>query len=240
MKYFPLIFVIIFSCSKKKNTELAISLEGDWMEVPLKTGWIYDWSGLKFKGDTVYMISDFGNLVNGPYSIVENRIVTEEFEGPSEIEIQNLTRDSLIIGRNGVITKYYSRRLEHDKDLKFNSISIAAYRCLDLCWEFDYKLDSEGFEVFNGKYNTKTYGIKSGRINEKLLDEIDSLFKWTNIKELDPNMVPIETDGWRIDFEVNYNENKSITFSTTEFVIPYRFKPIFQAIKKHLRDERLM
>lgn len=240
MKYIPLIFIIFFQCSQKKETELPELLEGEWIEVPVKTEWIYDWSGLKFRDDTAYKISDFGALVKGPYTILQKRVLTEGFDGPSEFEILNLTKDSLKIKRKGVISKYYSRRLEYDNDLKFNSISISTYRCLDLCWEFDYKIGRDGFEIFNGKYNTQTDGIKNGRMNEKLLEEIDSLFKWTNIKELDPDRVRIAMDGWRITFEINYNENKSISFSTSESEIPYRFKPIFQIIKKHLNDKRLM
>lgn len=214
-------------------------VEGEWIQEIEEPEWIYDWSGLKFKNDTAYSISDFGNLILGSYSIVENRIVIDEFEGITQFTILDLNKDSLKIERNGVVSQYYSRRLEYDKNLKFNSISISTYKCMDLYWEFDYKLERNGLEVFDGKYNTQTLGIKESKMNNKLLKEIDSLFKLSNIKELNPERVPIAMDGWLMIFDINFNENESITFSTTSFEIPYRLKLIFHIIEKHLKEEGL-
>lgn len=239
MKYLALIFLFFMHCSSKKENDLPISIEGDWIEVFEETEWIYDWSGLKFENDTAFRISDFGIFVKGPYSIKDNRIKTEEYDGVFEFNILSLTDDSLKIERNGEVIQYYSRRLEYDKDLKFNFISISTYKCMDLCWEFDYKLQNNGLEVFDGKYNTQTLGIKESKMNDKLLKEIDSLFKWSNIKELEPERIPIAVDGWLINFEINFNENESIAFSTTSFEIPYRLKPIFHLIMKHLKEEGL-
>lgn len=240
MKYLGLIFITFIHCSAKKENELPISIKGDWIEVYEETEWIYDWSGLKFENDTAYRISDFGILIKGPYSIVENRVIIDEFDGVLEFTILNLTEDSLKIERNGEVSQYYSRRLGYNKDLKFNSISISTHKCMDLCWEFDYRLESDGFEVFNGKYNTQTLGIKEGKMNDKLLMQIDSLFKWSNIKRLDPERVAVPAmDGWLLYFDINYNDNESISFSTTDFEIPYRIKPIFHLIEKHLKEEGL-
>lgn len=239
MKYLALIFIIFIHCSPKKENELPISIEGEWIEVYEDTEGIYDWSGLKFENDTTYRISDFGLVVKGAYSIVENRIITDEFDGVLEFTILNLTEDSLKIERNGEVNQYYSRRLEYDKDLKINSISISTYKCMDLCWEFDYRLESDGIEVFNGKYNTQSLGIRKGKMEDKLLREIESLFKWSNIKQLNPERVPIAMDGWLIKFDINYNDNESIAFSTTDFEIPYRIKPIFHLIEKHLKEKGL-
>lgn len=239
MKYLVLTFLIFMHCSSKKEPDIPISIEGDWIEVYEEIEWIHDWSGLKFENDTAYQISDFGLLVKGPYSTIDNRIITDEFDGIFEFNILNLTDDSLKIEGNGEVRKYYSRRLEYDKDLKFNSISISTYKCMDLCWEFDYRLESNGLEVFDGKYNTRTLGIKESKMNDKLLKGIDSLFKMSNIKEIDPETAPIAMDGWLIKFEINFNENESITFLTTDFEIPYRLKPIFHLIEKHLKEEGL-
>ncbi|EON78869.1 hypothetical protein ADIS_0766 [Lunatimonas lonarensis] len=232
-------FFLFLLCSPKEELGSPISIEGDWIEVREDTEWIYDWSGLKFENDTAYIISDFGLLVKGPYSIIDNRIITKEFDGIFELSVQNLTEDSLEIEINGDVRQYYSRRLEYDKDLKFNSISISSYKCMDLCWEFDYRLDSSGFEVFEGKYNTQTIGLKKSKLNEKLLNKVDSLFKWSNIEQLDPEWVPIAVDGWFLKIDVNFNENESISFSTTSFEIPYRLKPIFNLIINHLEEKGL-
>ncbi|GAB3008481.1 hypothetical protein GCM10027284_28770 [Cyclobacterium sediminis] len=239
MKYLALIFIIFIHCSPKKENELPISIEGEWIEIYEDTEGIYDWSGLKFENDTAYRISDFGLVVKGAYSIVENRIITDELDGVLECTILNLTEDSLKIERNGEVNQYYSRRLEYDKDLKINSISISTYKCMDLCWEFDYRLESDGIEVFNGKYNTQTLGIRKGKMEDKLLREIESLFKWSNIKRLNPERVPIAMDGWLIEFDINFNDNESISFSTTDFEIPYRIKPIFHLIQNHLKKKGL-
>jgi hypothetical protein len=165
MKYLALIIIIFMHYSPKKDNSLSISIEGDWIEVPEETEWIYDWSGLKFKNDTAYRICDFGILIKGPYSIVENRVLIDEFDGISELTVLNLSKDSLKIEANGEVSHFYSRRLEYDKNLKFNSISISTHKCMELCWEFDYRLESNGFEVFNGKFNTQTLGIKKGIAN---------------------------------------------------------------------------
>lgn len=239
MKYLAWIFLFFIQCSPNMENGLPISIEGEWIEVYEETELPYDWSGLKFKNDTAYRISDFGLFEKGPYSIFENHVVTDEFDGIFKFTILNLTYDSLKIERNGEVIQYYSRRLEYDKDLKFNSISISTYKCMDLCWEFDYKLKNNGLEVFDGKYNTQTLGMKESKVNDKLIREIDSLFKWSNIKELEPEKIPIAVDGWLINFEINFNENESIAFSTTSFEIPYRLKPIFHLIVKHLKEEGL-
>ncbi|KEO72248.1 hypothetical protein EL17_18785 [Anditalea andensis] len=241
MKYLALIFIIFIHCSQKKENGLPISIEGEWIPVFEDIGFIYDWSGLKFENDSAYKIDDRWGLLMGPYSISEDKLLIKELKGKSEYTILNLTEDSLIIKKNGDVNHYYSRKLEFDKDLNFNTISISAHRCFDLCWEFDYVLDSDGLEVFNGKYNTQTLGIKKGKLNDKLVKEIDSLFKRSNINQLDPDWVAIpDVDGWLINFDINYNENESINFSTTDFNIPYRIKPIFQRIKVYLNEEGLM
>ena len=219
---------------------LPVSLEGEWIPVLKDTWLVYDWSGLKFENDSASEINDRWCFLMGPYSIREDKLIIEEFNGKSEYTILNLTADSLIIEKNGDVNHYYSRKLEYDENLKFNTISISSYRCLDLCWEFDYELESDGFEVFNGKYNTQTLGIREGKLNDKLVKEIDSLFKWSNIHQLDPDLVPIPDMGdWLIDFKINYNDNESIIFSTTYFNIPYRIKPIFHLIEKHLVEKGL-
>jgi len=199
---------------------------------------VYDWSGLKFENESASEINDRWCYLIGPYSIREDKLLIEEYNGKSEYTILNLTTDSLIIEKNGDVNHYYSRKLEYDENLKFNTISISAYRCLDLCWEFDYILERDGFEVFNGKYNTQTLGIKEGRLNDKFVKEIDSLFKWSNINQLDPDLVAIDMD-WLIDFKIIYNQNQSIKISTSYFNIPYRIKPIFHIIEKHLEERGL-
>lgn len=240
MKYLPLILIIFISCSPRTESELPISIEGEWIPVFEDIGLIYDWSGLNFENDTVFEISDRWDVVIGPYFIFEDRIITDTFDGIAEFTILNHTKDSLTLEKNGMITHYYSRRLEYDNDLKFNSISISTYRCMDLCWEFDFMINIDGFAVFNGKYNTQTTGIKEGRLNDRLLKEIDSMFKWSNIKQLDPERVAIPAmDGWLINFDINYNDNQSVTFSTTDWELPYRIKPIFYLIDKHLKEEGL-
>lgn len=238
MKYLTLIFITFFQCSAKD--EITILIEGDWIEVNEETEWIYDWSGLKFENGTAYRISDFGTLKKGPYSIVENRLIIDEFDEVLEFTILNLTEDSLKIELNGKVSQYYSRKLEYDKELKFNSISISTHKCMDSCWEFDYRLESDGFELFDGKYNTQTLGIKEGKMNNKKLMKLDSLFKWSNINRLESERVAVPSvDGWLIYFDINYNDNKSISFSTTDFEIPYRIKLIFHLIEKHLKEEGL-
>ena len=72
MKYLALMFIIFIHCSTKKENELPISIEGEWIEVYEKIEWVYDWSGLKFKNDTAYSISYLAILIKGPYSIVQN------------------------------------------------------------------------------------------------------------------------------------------------------------------------
>ena len=239
MKYLAWIFIIFIHCSPKKENGLPISLEGEWIPVFEDIGFIYDWSGLKFENDSAFEIDDRYGFLMGPYSINEDKLLIEEFKGKSEYTILNLTADSLVIENNGDVNHYYSRKLEYDKNLKFNTISISAYRCSDLCWEFDYVLESNGFEVFNGKYNTQTLGLIEGKLNDKLVKEIDSLFKWSNINQLDPDWVAIPDMDWLIYFEINYNENESINFSTTHFNIPYRLKPIFHLIMENLKKKGL-
>ncbi|WP_026969372.1 hypothetical protein [Algoriphagus terrigena] len=239
MKYPALICIIFILFFPKKDEKFPISIEGDWIEVCEETERVYDWLGLRFENDTAYEISDFGLLAKGPYSIIENRIITDESDGIFEFTILNLTEDSLTIERNGDVIQFYSRRLEYDKDLKFNSISISTYRCMDLCWEFDYRLESNGFEVFDGKYNTQTIGVRESKMNDNLLGKVDSLFKWSNLKCIDPRSVPVAMDGWSIKFDINYNDNESIAFSTTDFGVPFRLKPIFHLVEKHLKEEGL-
>lgn len=241
MKYLALILFILIHCSPKRENGLPVSIEGEWIPVFEDIGFIYDWKGIKFENDSAYEIDDRWGFLLGPYSIIEDKLIIEELEGKSEYTILKLSADSLMIEKNGVVDLYYSRKLEYDKNLRFETISISTNRCLYSCWEFDFKLQSDGFEVFNGKYNTQTLGLKEGKMNDKLLNEIDSLFKWSNINQLDPDWVAIpDMDGWLINFEINYNDEESVVFSTTDSNIPYRIKPIFQRIKIYLKEEGLL
>jgi len=197
--------------------------------------------GLRFIDDTLYTIRNGGLWQEGKYSVRGDTIYVEGFEGQiTAYEILKFNIDSLTLSRYGDSDDYYSRRLEHSPDLKFDRIRLEGGTCFGECPQFAMTVERDGVVDFKGLKNGKFIGVKKYSLEPETIDKIDSLFKWTYINRIDTTDFYGVDDGWSINATFYYNTDQVTKIKGTSSSMPYRIKGIIWILLADLRKKDLI
>jgi len=232
--------LIIVSCTPTK-TEKITWFESDWIFVRDTSKFQFDprYIGLRFRNDTLTTISDLWLTHEGRYLINENKIKVFD-EDSTDFKIIKLTKDSLILlGYNDTL-RYYNRTLEFDKDLMFQKLTLQGGQCFGECPEFELTMDDKGNAEFNGRENSKFQGTKNFSIDDKTKSKIDSLFKWSNINNIDTTDYYGSVDDWSLTITFSYGDNEVRRIKGTRGSMPHRLKGIIRTLLDDLRKKGLV
>lgn len=242
-KYPSLIFglLLIASCTPTKTDETNW-FETDWVFVRDSSNYFdFDpkYIGLRFRDDTLITISDLWLTHEGGYSVNGNQIQVFD-EDSTNYQIIKLTKDSLILLGYTDTLRYYNRALEFDKDLKFQKITLQGGQCFGECPEFYLSMDDKGNTEFKGLENSKFQGTKSYIINNQAKQRIDSLFKWSNINNIDTTKYYGSDDDWSLAISFLYGNNETKRIRGTHSSMPHRLKGIIRTLLDDLRKRGLL
>jgi hypothetical protein len=242
-KFIPLIcgLLIAISCAPKKTNETKW-FEADWIFVRDSSNYFnFDprYIGLRFQKDTLITISDLWLTDEGRYLVNNDKIQVFD-EDSTNFQIIKLTKDSLILLGYIDTLRYYNRALEFDKDLKFQRITLQGGKCFGECPEFYLTMDDKGNTEFKGLENSKFQGTKSYSIDYVAKHRIDSLFKWSNIKNIDTTDYYASEDGWSLTITFHYGENQLKRIRGTHSSMPHRLKGIIRTLLDDLRKRGLV
>ncbi len=221
------------------GTNQPPNIEGDWIRVPLKNEIIGDYNGIRFDADTLYNVSPAIEAI-GKYKLKGDTILVENYEQRLfTYKIQKHTSDSLIISSSDSEFKYYSRRLEFDSSLIFNSIFLGLGASPDHRPEFKVRLSRSGKMKFKGSKNCKVKGTNIFSMDKSRLKKIDSLFQWSNInRTIQPELGAL-TDQM-ITLTIEYNSNQTKTIKGEYYKMPFRLRGLIWTLFRELRIRELI
>ena len=233
--------LIVISCTPTKSDETKW-FETDWILVRDSSNYFHfdpRYIGLRFLDDTLVTISDLWLTHEGRYSVKGNQI--QVFDDDSTgFQIIKLTKDSLILLSYRDTLRYYNRTLEFEKDLRFQKITLQGGQCFGECPEFYLTIDDKGGAEFKGLENSKFQGTKNYSIDVETKNKIDSLFKWTNINNIDTTDYYGSEDGWTLTITFQYGDNERRRIKGTDGSMPHRLKGIIKTILDDLRKRELV
>jgi len=232
--------LIIVSCTPTE-TEKITWFESDWIFVRDTSKFQFDprYIGLRFRNDTLITISDLWLTHEGRYSVNGKKIQVFD-EDSTDFEIIKLTKDSLILYGYTDTLKYYNRILEFDKNLRFQKITLQGGQCFGECPEFYLTMDDKGNTEFKGLENSKFQGTKSYLIDVQTKHRIDSLFKWSNINNIDTTDYYGSDDDWSLTITFQYGDNELRRIRGTHSSMPHRLKGIIRTLLDDLRKKGLV
>jgi hypothetical protein len=233
--------LILTSCSNQER-EILTLIESEWIQIDNQSKSLFDSAdiGLVFRRDTVWSTSDRGWFNQGQYSFDKNEILLASKSDTTNLIIQLFTKDSLTLLTNEVTYRYYNRRLEFNKDLKFRKITLKTGVCFGGCQSFDVVLDNEGNVKFNGLENGNAVDLKNYSIDLKTKEKIDSLFKQSRVGSLDSSKFYGWFDDWTMKIKFEYGDNNVKEITGTRSYMPYRLKPIIGTLISDLRKRELI
>jgi hypothetical protein len=233
--------LIIVSCTPTKTDETGW-FETDWIFVRDSSNYFnFDprYIGLRFRNDTLITISDLWLTHEGRYSVNGNQIQVFD-EDTTDFEIIKLTKDSLILFGYTDTLKYYNRTLEFDQELRFQKITLQGGQCFGECPEFYLTMDDKGNAEFKGLENSKFQGTKIYSIEFQAKNRIDSLFKWSNINNIDTTDFYGSDDDWSLTISFQYGDNELKRIRGTHSSMPLRLKGIIRTLLDDLRKRGLV
>jgi len=233
--------LIIISCTPTK-TETITWFESDWVFVRDTANYFqFDprYIGLRFRNDTLITISDLWLTHEGRYSVNGNQIQVFD-QDSTDFQIIKLTKDTLILLGYSDTLKYYNRTLEFDKELRFKKITLQGGQCFGECPEFYLTMDDKGNTEFKGLENSKFQGTKNYSIDVQAKNKIDSLFRWTNISNIDTTDYYGSDDDWSLTITFQYGDNESRKIRGTHSSMPHRLKGIIRTLLDDLRKRGLL
>lgn len=232
---------ILASCSDQE-TETSATLESEWIQVDNQSNVLFDSAniGLVFRRDTLWSTSNRGWFNQGQYVIDRDKIVLTSKTESAEWTIHLLNRDSLTILTRKGDYEFYNRRLEFDKSLKYEKITLHAGVCFGGCQSFDVELNNEGNVKFKRLEKGNVVDSSEYLIDIKTKEEIDSLFKQSQIESIDSSMFYGWFDDWDMKIKFEYSDNNLKEVSGTRSYMPYRLHPIIGTLISDLRKRGLI
>lgn len=217
------------------------TLEGEWIYTTETARINGDDVGVKFSDGNLLIIRNSGLWQEGKYALSQDTIYIEKFGGVrSRYLINSYQSDSLTFSRGNHPVKLYSRRLEYNPDLKFDKIILETGGCDANCPKFFMVLNSNGDINFEGIYDSKYIGATNFKMDASAFHEVDSLFKWSYIDNLDTSKDYGFIDGWSINITFYYNGKSIKTITGTYSEMPFRLKGILAILIEVARKRELI
>ncbi len=229
------------SCHLKQDPPLL--LKGDWMlSQPESLGFGFAF-GVSFDNDTVLIIRNGWYDILGPYQQVGDSILIEEAYNQHEKIVWKVLAndpDSLVLLQAGRRLTYYARDLEYVDSLQLEQISVEAFGCLGECPVFDLNYIAPKMIEFDPIQFCKANLSTRYSLDDSTKNRLDQSFKRSWIHHLDTTTVLSDVDDWAFRYKFTFNGGQHISFTCTQFNVPFRIKPIHGTILRDLKNRGLI